>query len=259
MRFTIRDAIDILIVAFVIYRVIYAIQGTRAITLVKGLAVVFASSVVARALDLRTISWLLEHATTAVIVALPVVFYPELRRALEEIGRGQFWARWRSGEVARHSQLSEIIASAAAAMSAQRIGALIVIQRELSLQEYASSGIPLDALIGEELLRNIFEPGSPLHDGAVIIQGNRIISARCVLPLTNADMGSAVGTRHRAAVGISEQSDAVVVVVSEETGIISLAVGGRLQRYFNEVRLTERLEYHLQGRNERRFAFGGDA
>lgn len=258
MRFTVRDAVDILVVAYLIYRVIYAIQGTRAITLVKGLAVVFASSVAARALKLRTISWLLDNVTTAVIVALPVVFYPELRRALEEIGRGQFWARWRSGGVSLHSEVSAVVARAAAALAAQRIGALIVLQRELGLQEYIESGVALDALVSEELLRNIFEPRSPLHDGAVIIQGNRIVSARCVLPLTNADLGSAVGTRHRAAVGLSEQSDAVVVVVSEETGIISLAVGGRLQRYFNEVRLRERLEYHLQSKAERRFAFGGD-
>lgn len=258
MSFTVRDAIDILIVAFVIYRVIYAIQGTRAITLVKGLAVIFASSVVARSLNLRTISWLLDNATTAVIVALPVVFYPELRRTLEEIGRGQFLARWRSGGVDEYT-ISGVIAQAAAALSSQRIGALIVIQRDLGLQEYAATGIAIDALVSEELLRNIFEPKSPLHDGAVIIKGNRIVSARCVLPLTNADLGSAVGTRHRAAVGLSEQSDALIVIVSEETGVISLAVGGRLQRYFNEVRLKERLEYHLQSKTERRFAFGGDA
>lgn len=258
MRFTFRDAVDILVVAYVIYRLIYAIQGTRAITLVKGLAVIFASSVVARALKLRTITWLLDNITTAVIVALPVVFYPELRRTLEEIGRGQFLARWRSGGASTHLQVAAAVARAAAALSAQRIGALIVLQRDLSLKEYIDSGIALDALVSEELLRNVFEPRSPLHDGAVIIQGNRIVSARCVLPLTNAELGSAVGTRHRAAVGLSEQSDAVVVVVSEETGIISLAVGGRLQRYFNEVRLRERLEYHLQAKPDRRFAFGGD-
>lgn len=258
MRFTVRDAVDILVVAYVIYRVIYAIQGTRAITLVKGLAVVFASSVVARALKLRTITWLLDNVTTAVIVALPVVFYPELRRTLEEIGRGQFLARWRSGSASPYAEVSGVVARAAAALTAQRIGALIVLQRELGLKEYIDSGIALDALVSEELLRNIFEPRSPLHDGAVIIQGNRIRSARCVLPLTSGDLGSGVGTRHRAAVGLAEQSDAVVVVVSEETGIISLAVGGRLQRYFNEVRLRERLEYHLQNKGERRFTFGGD-
>ncbi len=258
MRFTVRDAVDILVVAYVIYRVIYAIQGTRAITLVKGLAVVFASSVVARALKLRTITWLLDNVTTAVIVALPVVFYPELRRTLEEIGRGQFLARWRSGSASPYAEVSGVVARAAAALSAQRIGALIVLQRELGLKEYIDSGIALDALVSEELLRNIFEPRSPLHDGAVIIQGNRIRSARCVLPLTSGDLGSGVAKRHRAAVGLAEQSDAVVVVVSEETGIISLAVGGRLQRYFNEVRLRERLEYHLQNKGERRFTFGGD-
>ncbi|MGI6148641.1 MAG: TIGR00159 family protein [Firmicutes bacterium] len=258
MRFTVRDAVDILVVAFVIYRVIDALRGTRAITLVKGLAVIFASSVVARALNLRTISWLLNHATTAVIVALPVVFYPELRRTLEEIGRGQFLARWRSGGASPHAEVSEVVARAAAALSGQRIGALIVLQRRTGLKEYIDSGIALDSLVSEELLRNIFEPNSPLHDGAVIIHGNRILSARCVLPLTSADLGSAVGTRHRAAVGLSEQSDAVVVVVSEETGIISLAVGGRLQRYFNEIRLRERLEYHLQSDAARRFTFGGE-
>lgn len=240
-----RDAVDILIVTYVIYRVINLIQGTRATTLVKGLAVIFASSVVARALNLRTISWLLERATTLVLVALPVVFYPELRRGLEQIGRGQLFSRLGRSPAEQDLAIAEIV-QAAVSLSAGKVGALLVLERQVGLEEYVETGIMLDALLSRELLLNIFEPKSPLHDGAVIIGGGRLKSAASVLPLTDSDLGSHLGTRHRAAVGMSEQTDAVVVVISEETGTISLAVGGRLRRYLNEVRLREQLVFYWQ-------------
>mgnify|MGYP000850519470 CR=1 FL=1 len=246
MLFTLRDVIDILIVAYVVYRVIHSIQGTRATTLVKGLAVVFASSVVARALSLRTVSWLLDQATTLFLVALPVVFYPELRRALEQLGRGQFFG-WMAGRgVGQEVFDLDAVIESCSRMSAKKTGALIVFQRETGLHEFVESGVRLDALISTELLLNIFEPNSPLHDGAVIVAGGRIVSASSVLPLTDSQLSPGLGTRHRAAVGMSEQTDAVIVVISEETGTISLAVGGHLRRYLTEARLREQLKFYWQ-------------
>ena len=160
MVFTLRDAIDILIVAYVVYRVIRSIQGTRATTLVKGLAVIFASSVVARALSLRTVSWLLDQATTLVLVALPIVFYPELRRALEEIGRGQLF-RWPSLRGLIEKRQIWMQCKAVATMSARRVGALIAFQRQTGLHEYIETGVRLDALVSAELITNIFEPECP--------------------------------------------------------------------------------------------------
>ncbi|NLJ81465.1 MAG: TIGR00159 family protein [Firmicutes bacterium] len=245
MSFTLRDAVDIFIVAYVIYRVINLMQGTRAITLVKGLAVIFASSVAARTLNLHTISWLLERTTTIVLVALPVVFYPELRRGLEQIGRGRLFIRL-GKEAEDHTPAIEEIVEAATHLSAAKIGGLLVLERQIGLEEYVETGIALDALLSKELLINIFEPNSPLHDGAVIIAEGRLRSAASVLPLTDTDLGSHLGTRHRAAVGMSEQTDALVVVISEETGTISLAVGGRLRRYLNKARLQEQLSFYWQ-------------
>lgn len=247
MLFTLRDAIDILIVAYVIHRVIQSIQGTRATTLVKGLAVIFVSSVVARALSLRTVSWLLEQATTLVLVALPVVFYPELRRGLEQLGRGQLfnWGQNRNG--AEDSVNIESLNQAMVYLSERKIGALVVIERQVGLDEFIETGIPLDARPSKELLISIFEPSSPLHDGAVIIRGDRLASAASVLPLTDSRLSGNLGTRHRAAVGMSEQTDAIIIVVSEETGTISLAVGGSLRRYLTEARLKEQLNFHWRG------------
>lgn len=247
MIFTLRDGIDILIVAYVIYRVIRSIQGTRATTLVKGLAVIFASRVVARSLSLRTVSWLLDQTTTLVLVALPVVFYPELRRGLEHIGRGQLFGWLTNRNFGQADVDLMALTKAVSILSTKKIGALIVMQRQTGLHEFIETGVQLDALISTELLLNIFEPGSPLHDGAVIIAGGRVLSAASVLPLTDSQLSGGLGTRHRAAVGLSEQTDAVIVVVSEETGVISLASGGRLRRYLTESRLREQLEFYWGG------------
>ena len=169
-----------------------------------------------------------------ILVALPVVFYPELRRALEQIGKGQLFSRFNVASRAEIDQTVEQIVSACVGLSARRVGALIAIEREIGLQEYADTGIRVDALVSKELISTIFEPKSLLHDGSVIIRDERIVSAACVLPLTERQIDKRLGTRHRAAVGLSEQTDALIVVVSEETGVISLAVGGRLIRYLNE-------------------------
>jgi len=256
VNFTVLDAIDILIVAFVIFKLIHAIRHTRAITLIKGLAVVVIAGVVAQAFGLRTVNWLLDQATTTVFVALPIVFYPELRRALEQLGQGTLFAKAATADKADADLVINTVTQAAVRLSSRKVGALIVIERELGLQEYADTGIELDAALSEQLLINIFEPNSPLHDGAVIIRKRRIQAASCLLPLTETRLDAQLGTRHRAAVGLSEQTDAVVVVVSEETGAISLAAGGRLSRYLTESRLREQLQAYLY-KHERTFGSRG--
>lgn len=249
MKFTVLDAIDILIIAFIIYKLMDVIRGTRAITLLKGLAVIFVASVMARALSLRTVSWLLEQSTTAIFVALPVVFYPELRRALEQLGSGRLFTKHETSKE-QVDQLIETLAQVAKDLSGRKVGALVAIERDTGLQEFIETGVQLDAVLSTQLLVNIFEPNSPLHDGAVMVRANRIQAASCVLPLTETKLDSQLGTRHRAAVGLTEHSDALVVVVSEETGAISLAVGGRLRRYLTVSRLIEQLQAYLHQSEE---------
>ena len=251
MKFSILDAVDILIVAFIIYKLINLIRGTRAITLIKGLAVIVIGGLAAKVLSLRTVNWILEQGTTAFFVALPIVFYPELRRALERIGQGRLFNRFSLTAKSDIDNVIDILVKAAGSLSARKVGALIAIEREIGLQEFVETGILVDALLSEQLLVNIFEPNSPLHDGAVIIIDNRIQAAACVLPLTEFKIDLNLGTRHKAAVGLSEQSDALVVVVSEETGVISLAVGGRLFRYLTGSRLREHLQVYLSKEEQR--------
>lgn len=224
-----RTFIDILIVAFVIYKLLLLIKGTRAVQLLKGLAVLLIASAVSAQFHLATINWLVGKTWTALAVALPVVFQPELRRALEQLGRGGLFGRRSvlAEEEARY--VAHNAALAAENLSQRHAGALLVFTRETGLLEYVESGVKMDALFSEEVIVNIFEPYTPLHDGAAIIGGNRILAAACYLPLTeNPFVSSQLGTRHRAALGITEQSDAVAVVISEETGTISLAESGKL-------------------------------
>jgi len=225
---SLTSILDILIVAFVFYRLALLIRGTRATALIKGLAVLVVATTVSSWLHLYTVNWLLKEAMTALVVALPVVFQPELRRALEKLGQGGFFG----GVAATPEQrVVEELVRATGRLSRQHWGALIVLERSTGLEEYLEKGVRLDAQISAELLVNLFYPGSPLHDGAVLIRGGRVAAAACFLPLTGSDALSAeYGTRHRAALGISEQSDAVAVVVSEETGGISLARDGVLSR-----------------------------
>jgi len=245
VNFTVLDAIDILIVAFVIFKLINAIRHTRAITLIKGLAVVVIAGVVAQAFGLKTVNWLLDQATTTVFVALPIVFYPELRRALEHLGQGTLFTKAVATDRADADHVIAVVIEVAFRLSARKVGALIVIERDTGLQEYVDTGVELNAVLSVQLLANIFEPNSPLHDGAVIIRKKRIEAASCLLPLTETRLDAQLGTRHRAAVGLTEHSDALVVVVSEETGAVSLAVGGQLRRYLTESRLREQLQAYL--------------
>lgn len=228
----ILDVIDILVVAYFLFRIYLMLENTRAAVLVKGLLTLGAIMFISRWLNLHVISWVLEKSMTVLIVALPIVFQPELRRALEQIGRGRLFRKHGELDEYEVDEMVNSITSAAIVMGRRKIGALIVIEREIGLEERIETGVAIDGLISDSLLLNIFEKDTPLHDGAVIIRGNRIAAASCLLPLTEMrNLSQELGTRHRAALGISEQSDAVILVVSEETGTISLARNGTLQRY----------------------------
>lgn len=255
--FNITSIVDILLVAFVLYRLALLIRGTRAVQLIKGLAVLLVATALSSWLHLYTFHWLLRQTMTALVVALPIVFQPELRRALEKLGGGRFFASSMlyMAEDDRSRTVAEVV-RAACALSRTRTGALIVLERVTGLEEYMDTGTRIEGLVSAEFLVNIFVPNTPLHDGAAIIRGDRVIAAACVLPLTmNTDIAKELGTRHRAGIGISEVSDALAVIVSEETGNISLAVEGVLARNLDESTLSDRLNGALQPRPGRSLSF----
>lgn len=238
--------LDIIIVALIFFWLLGVIRGTRAVQLLRGVGILLALSLILSSLlPLNSLSWLLRNVIQpALLVAIPVLFQPELRRALESLGRTNDLFGRPFGRANRSELLDTIngVARAAQQLSQQGVGALMVIERETGLQEYADRGVLIDARLAVPLLLNIFYPNSPLHDMAVILRHNRILAANVVLPLSE-DIGGQrrFGTRHRAAKGISEQSDAIAVVVSEETGAISLVTDGRMVSYLNEPRLRNML------------------
>ncbi|MDK8285457.1 diadenylate cyclase CdaA [Dialister micraerophilus] len=245
------DVVDILVVAFFFYRIYALIKNTRATALLKGLLFLGFLSLLSGSLQLHVVNWILEKLMTVLIVALPVVFQPELRRALEQIGRGKLYI---SSQVMNETDWESVIddvVEASEIMAEKRIGALIVFECSVGLDDYIDSGIRVDGLVSKELLGNIFIVNTPLHDGAVIIREGRIMAAGCLLPLTrDRSLSSEMGTRHRAAIGLSEQADCVVVVVSEETGIISYAYGGHIYRHMDSESLRNRLRtFLLQKKN----------
>jgi diadenylate cyclase len=236
-----RAILDILAVTAIIYWLLWVAQGTRATQLIRG-AIIFlaAAYFVATTLDLSTLNWALSKTWPALVVAIPVIFQPELRRALEQLGHTGSWLRTpfpASNEADLDRTVDEVV-RAAAQLARLRYGALIVIERETGLQDYADRGVLIDAHLTRQLLINIFYPNSPLHDAAVLIREDRILAASVVLPLTdNISPTGQLGTRHRAAIGVTEDSDALAVVVSEETGQISVAHNGRLIRNLDQDRL----------------------
>lgn len=243
-----RAAVDILLVAYVIYKLLTFIRGTRAVALVNGVLLLVAAAFAATRLNLTATSWLLQHAELALVVALPIVFQPELRRALEQVGRGRFFTRALpdSGPEGAPAVVAEL-RLAAGVLSRNRIGALIVLERETGLGDIAETGIKIDGLLSSQFLINIFIPNTPLHDGAVIVRGSRVLAAACFLPLAEAQpLAADVGGRHRAAIGITEHCDALALVVSEETGAVSLANAGKLIRGIDMDTLAEMLENLLQ-------------
>ncbi len=245
--------IDILVVTFIIYWLLCVAQGTRALTLIRGIVTLFAFMfLLGWVLELDTLNWLLRTVWPALLIAIPVIFQPELRRAFEQLGHTGSWLKnpFPNQEESATDYAVDEIVRAASQLSRLRYGALIVIERETGLQDYVSKGVSLDAEISRQLLINIFFPNSPLHDAAVIIQGDRILAASVVLPLTdNISASSQLGTRHRAAIGVTEESDALAVVVSEETGQMSVAHSGRLIRNLDQDRLRRVLRTLLRIEN----------
>lgn len=236
------DLADMVIVAFALYKLYVIIRDTRALALLKGLIVLLIATVISRWLGLNVINWLLNKTMTVVLVALPVVFQPELRRALEQLGRGKLFKKSVFLDEQEQESLLDELGKAVTVLAKNKIGALIVLERETGLSDYIETGIKVDGLVSNEFLINIFIPNTPMHDGAAILRGDRIMAAGCLLPLTeDRSLNKELGTRHRAAIGITEQTDAAVIVVSEETGTISLSRGGRLVRDLDAESLKEKL------------------
>jgi diadenylate cyclase len=244
--------LDVLFVAAIIYSLIMLARGTRAWKIFSGLAVFCGIYLLSDVLRFHTLNWLLRQIVPLAPVALVILFYPELRYALEEVGRVQFWDRFRILPREHVQHLVRELVRASTDLSERHVGLLLVIERSEGLDDLIGNGVPLDAEVTFELLSTLFHPGSALHDGAAIIRGDRIVAAGCVLPLTDRpDVGSDLHTRHRAALGVSERSDAVVVVVSEESGAISLGMGGRLERGVPAEVLELRLVAALQPQEPR--------
>jgi uncharacterized protein (TIGR00159 family) len=235
----IRDALDIVIVAYVIYTAILLIRGTRAVQMLMGLFVVVLAYFGAQALGLVTLNWLLTNVINYLVLIIIILFQHDIRRALTQVGRSPFFSQ---GNIAAPVLLEEIV-MASVLLANRRIGALIVIERRMGLNDYIEIGVTLDAEVSKELLLSIFSPRTPLHDGAVIIQEGRIAAASCFLPLTvNPEVPKNMGTRHRAALGLAEETDAVVIVISEETGTISLVAEGDIQRNMDSASLRVELQ-----------------
>lgn len=236
--------VDIGLVAYILYRLFILIRGTRAVQLINGLFILLLATAASRVLRLYTLNWLLEKVVLGASVALPIVFQPELRRALEQLGRGRFIPTKGFLDPGDEdpARLIDQVSKAAEILARNKTGALMVIERETRLGEVIDSGIPIDGKVSWELLTNIFIPNTPLHDGAVILRGDRVMAGACWLPLAEAtELEHRLGSRHRAGVGITEHSDAVSVIVSEETGEVSVANGGKLIRGLDEKALREML------------------
>ncbi|MBO4808464.1 MAG: diadenylate cyclase CdaA [Lachnospiraceae bacterium] len=248
LSFEITDIVEILIISYLVYHIMIWIKNTRAWILMKGLAVILAFMLLAVVFNMQTILWIVSNVLGFAITALIVVLQPELRKALEELGRKSllssvflFDSVRRDGGITSDKTITEIV-KACMEMARAKTGALIVIEGEQNLSEFESTGIDLDAVVSSQLLINIFEHNTPLHDGAVVVSGNRVTSATCYLPLSdNKELSKDLGTRHRAGVGVSEVTDSFTIIVSEETGKVSVALEGNLERSLNAETLTDRL------------------
>ncbi len=250
------DVIDILIITYIIYIAIKYFRNSRSGQLVKGIILLIVVFILSGWLNLRTLNWLLTRITDSLIIVAAIVFQPELRRALENIGRSGLSRLSPTQNLSRQDKQAleciNDICKAVSNMQDRKIGALIVFERQTKLGEISATGTTIDATVSSELVQNIFYPKSPLHDGAMIISENRIVAAGCILPLTaNNQLNSQLGTRHRAAIGMSENSDSVVIIVSEETGTISVAKGGHIERDYNPISLREELSSFMISDSEK--------
>ncbi|MEW6570683.1 MAG: diadenylate cyclase CdaA [Nitrospirota bacterium] len=234
-----QDIVDIALMSLILYRLLLMIKGTRAAQMLVGLGVLLLASMLSRYFELYTVDWLIQSFWTHIIIAVIVLFQPEIRRALAQMGETPFLRTLTSAEELK--SLEEIV-RASVSLANRKIGALIAIERETSLKDFVEMGTPLDAKVSKEVLLSIFHPTSPIHDGAVVIRGNRIVAAGCFLPITTGpEISKSLGTRHRAGLGLSEETDAVVIIVSEETGSISMAINGKLERHFDMGTLRDTL------------------
>ena len=247
-----NDVLDILIVAFLVYKVLGFIRETRAEQLAKGIVVLVGATLLSNFFDLYTLHWLLSGVMTVGLVALVVIFQPELRRALEHLGRSRFVNIMNDIDKEDAKRMVTEMVNAVETMSASRTGALMVIEKEITLNDIVETGTVIDARISAEMIGNVFYEGAPLHDGAMIIRGSRLYAAGCVLPLTqNKELSKELGTRHRAGIGITENSDALVIIVSEETGVISMAQNGVLTRFMDGKSIEKiLLDMYLQEDNK---------
>jgi diadenylate cyclase len=233
------DLLDILIVAFFIYQLLLIFRGTRAAQILVVLAILYLTSHASLSIGLLTVNWILQSLLGVWVLMMVIIFQPELRRALVSFGQRNFLRVFSRGEEAH---MIDELARSAVSLASKRTGAIIVLERETKLDGYVEPGINLDAVISRRLLESIFFPYSPLHDGAVIVNNGRIVAASCFLPLSlSPEVSKDLGTRHRAAIGITEETDAVAVVVSEETGTISLAYGGKIERDLDALAVRKRL------------------
>ena len=267
MQFRIADAVDILIIAILLYRLIVLTKETRAYQVLKGVGVLFIAAIISDTLQLQTVSWLLNSIVTSGIIVIVILFQPELRRALEHIGRGKLFDKNVFSDIKQEeTQCVNELQQAIMDLSKRRVGALIVIEQRTGLGDIIATGTRIEGVISAPLIENIFEPNTPLHDGAVIIRDNRVVSAACFLPLSeDFTVARELGTRHRAALGVSSVSDSITLIVSEETGVISFARDGKLVRYVDQKALKNLLEsiflkgtdnalgiFKRRGKNEKR-------
>lgn len=241
---SIADILDIAVIAFIIYKGIQLIRETRAQQLLKGIALLLIIYFAAGWLNMVSLSWVMNKVFNYAIIAIAIIFQPEIRRALEHMGRSSFLKRGGSNAIQKETveYCIDAVCKSAQDMQDKKIGALIVFERETPLGEISDTGTYIDAEASESLISNVFYPKSPLHDGGMVIRGGRVNAAGCIFPLTENEIDQGMGTRHRAAVGLSENSDGVVVVVSEETGTISIAVNGELTRGYNGLTLRQQLD-----------------
>jgi diadenylate cyclase len=238
-NFRLRDAIDVGIIAFVIYQIIDLIRGTRAVQMLIGLVVVFLAFLSSQYFDLYALNWILDNFLGSILLVIVIIFQDDIRRALTQVGTRPFFG----AESGLHGQDLEEIIRAAVSLASKRIGALVVLQRDVGLNDFIEVGTRLDARVSKELITSIFQPLSPIHDGALIIHKGRIIAAGCFLPLTtNPHVSKTLGTRHRAGIGLTEETDAVVIVISEEEGAISMVREGRITRDLDAATLRSTLQ-----------------
>lgn len=237
------NILDVLLVWYVMYKTLTLIKGTKAVQLLKGIFVIIIAKIATEIFGLNTLDWLLDEIIEWGFLAIIIIFQPEIRRALEQLGRGKLFQRTTSQQDEEQKRLIEAMKKSVSYMAKRRIGALISLEKETGLTEYIETGIKMNAEISSELLINIFIPNTPLHDGAVIMQRDKITAAACYLPLSeSAFISKELGTRHRAALGLSEVTDAIVIIVSEETGAISIATDGKIDRNLTIDEFTLKLQ-----------------